>query len=140
MNEQKTDLISGFNEDVRDDLKLSLSLEAESDDIIVINLTGQIDTYSSTYFLNKIEEVTQSGYVKIIFNMVETKFVSAMGLSSLNTILKNVTGLGGNIILTGLRQNVIEVFQISQFLNLFTIKENVHSAILSFENMEKENI
>ena len=68
--------------------------------------------------------------------MVETKFVSAMGVSSFVNILKAVSGRGGNIVLVSVRKNVLEVFQLSRFIDLFTIKENIHSAVLSFNERE----
>ena len=137
MNAINVEFAPKFNEDIRDDLKLSLYPDTESADIIVINLIGQIDTYSSSYFQNKIETVINYGYTRIVFNMAETKFVSAMGVSSFVNLLKTISGRGGHIALVSVRKNVLEVFKLSRFVSLFTIKEDIHSAVLSFDEREE---
>ena len=106
MNAINAEFAPKFNEDIKDDLKLSVCPDTGSADILIIDLAGQIDAYSSSYFQNKIETIINYGYSKIVFNMVETKFVSAMGVSSFVNILKAVSGRGGNIVLVSVRNSL----------------------------------
>lgn len=139
MNAINPEFISRMNKTTRDDLKLTLSPVPEFSRIIVIELAGQIDTYSSTYLENQIDMVLDYGYTEIIFEITDTKFVSAMGLCSLKSIQKKIIGHGGSFVLTGMQQNVLEVFQLSKFIGLFTIKEDIHSAVLSFDKREEHD-
>ena len=65
-------LVSGFNDEKDDSLKISLERIDTVKGGLCIYLNGYIDTYNSNFFQKKIQKIVDSGYINLIFNCSKT--------------------------------------------------------------------
>lgn len=126
-------LISGFNDETNDSLKISLEKASGMDNCILLYLNGYIDTYNSSFFQNRIAKVVDAGYINLIFNCATLNYVSSTGIGSFTAFLKMVKPKGGDIVLLEIQPKVYEVFQLLGFSQFFTIKDSTDAAITFFK-------
>ena len=62
------ELVSGFDDERDDSLKIQLEKIDEINSCVAITLNGYIDTYNSVYFQKQIGKVVTTGYTNLIFN------------------------------------------------------------------------
>jgi len=128
------DFVSGFDEEKDESLKLKLEEVKGVDEGIVIDLTGYIDTYNSSFFQKKVQKVIEGGYNRLIFQCAGLNYVSSTGVGSFTSFLKALKAKGGDMVLLGIQPKVYEVFQLLGFSQFFNIKDTIENAVLYFKN------
>lgn len=123
-------LIKGFDEDKDDSLKFYLEKVEDIEKCIIVNLTGYVDTYNSSYFQKQIEKIINAGYIRIILSCYNLNYVSSTGIGYFTEFLKSVKSSGGDVVLVNVQPKVIEVFQLLGFSQFFVFKENINDASL----------
>lgn len=119
-----------------------LSLEMK-DDILIIRISGQLDTYNSIQFKKNIETIlSQTKFRKIIFNMKNLNYVSSTGISTFIEILRifNKDTNPGEIVLSEIVPKVNKIFELLGFNSFFKIFDTMQYAIKYFENYKDESI
>ena len=127
------DLVSGFNDEKDDSLKISLEKVDAVDNAILVILNGYIDTYNSVYFQKQVNKIVGNGFVNIVFNCSHLNYVSSTGIGSFTAFLKLVKPKNGDIVLLNIQPKVYEVFQLLGFSHFFNIKETIEDAINHFK-------
>ena len=127
------DLVSGFNDEKDDSLKISLEKVDAVDNAILVILNGYIDTYNSVYFQKQVNKIVGNGFVNIVFNCSNLNYVSSTGIGSFTAFLKLVKPKNGDIDLLNIQPKVYEVFQLLGFSHFFNIKETIEDAINHFK-------
>jgi anti-sigma B factor antagonist len=105
--------------------------EEIKNDILILNLVGKLDTITSADLQKKTQEVLSDGHTRIILNFKDLNYVSSAGLRVLLMAQKRVKPSGGNVMLTGVQEQVMEVFTISGFTPLFSFFPSVEEALSS---------
>ena len=123
------ELVSGFDDERDDSLKIQLEKIDEINSCVAITLNGYIDTYNSVYFQKQIGKVVTTGYTNLIFNCSSLNYVSSTGIGSFTAFLKLVKPKGGDIVLLNIQPKVYKVFQLLGFSQFFNIKESLDDAI-----------
>jgi len=113
---------------VSDDLKLAFQPLSELSNSILIEPLGSINSCNAVYFEKRIITLIGEEYIHLVFNMRNTNYVSAVGIRSFIHLLKKVKKIGGNIILDRLQSNVLEIFQLPGFIDIFTINSEINYA------------
>ena len=133
------DIVSGFDEEKDESLKITLQKVDEVENCLVLNLTGYIDTYNSNFFQKRILRAIESGYTKLVFHCGGLNYVSSTGIGSFTAFLKAVKPRGGDLVLLEIQSKVYEVFQLLGFSQFFNIKDNIDDSINFFrKGSEKE--
>jgi len=127
-------LVSGFNDEKDDSLKISLERIDTVKGGLCIYLNGYIDTYNSNFFQKKIQKVVDAGYINLIFNCSSLNYVSSTGIGSFTAFLKMVKPRGGDIVLLNIQPKVSEVFQLLGFSQFFNIKDSTEDVINHFRS------
>ena len=127
------DIISGFDDEKDESLKIRLQKISEVDGCLVLSLTGYIDTYNSTYFQRRVQKVIDAGYNRLIFQCGGLNYVSSTGIGSFTAFLKAVKPRGGDLVLLEIQSKVYEVFQLLGFSQFFTIKDDLDASINYFQ-------
>lgn len=96
---------------------------------LVVFCEGRIDSTNANIFENKIVEIIDKGNNTLIIDFSKIAFVSSAGLRVLLIAAKKVKPYGGSVILSGLSNEVQEVFDISGFSSIFTIYKTVDEAV-----------
>ena len=123
------DIVSGFDDEKDESLKIQLQKVEEAEGCLILNLTGYIDTYNSNYFQKRILRAIESGYIKLIFHCGGLNYVSSTGIGSFTAFLKAVKPRGGDLVLLEIQPKVYEVFQLLGFSQFFNIKNNMEESI-----------
>jgi len=96
----------------------------KADDHLLITLDGRLDTVQSDGFQTKIEEVLAQNHQKIVIDCSGLSYISSSGLRILLTIQKRMIKSKGQLILCSLQPAIREVFDMSGFSTIFTIKDD----------------
>jgi anti-anti-sigma factor len=126
------DIVSGFDDEKDDSLKINLQKVDELEGCLVLYLTGYIDTYNSNFFQKRIQKAIESGFVRLIFHCNGLNYVSSTGIGSFTAFLKSTRPRGGDLVLLAIQPKVYEVFQLLGFSQFFTIKDNLEDSINFF--------
>lgn len=131
-NANNDTIISGFDDDKDDSLKILLERAESIDNGIFIYLNGYIDTYNSNFFQKKISKVVEAGFINLVFNCSALSYISSTGIGAFTAFLKMLKPRGGDIVLLDIQSRVYEVFQLLGFSQFFNIKESSEEAINFF--------
>jgi anti-anti-sigma factor len=127
------DLVNGFDDEKDESLKLKLDKINEVEEGLVLDLTGYIDTYNSSYFQKRVQKVIEAGYNRLVFQCTGLNYVSSTGVGSFTSFLKALKAKGGDMVLLGIQPKVYEVFQLLGFAQFFNIKDNLEDAVNFFK-------
>jgi anti-sigma B factor antagonist len=88
--------------------------------VIVKPLERRLDADSSRYFKEKMAEIINRGESQILLNLSEVQFVDSSGLGALLSLLRQL-GEGGNLMLCGIAENVMNLFRLTRLNRVFQI-------------------
>ncbi len=126
------DIVTGFDEEKDDSLRIKLQAADGVEGCLVLFLTGYIDTYNSNFFQKRVTKAIEAGFTKLIFNCSGLNYVSSTGIGSFTAFLKAVRPRGGDLVLLEIQPKVYEVFQLLGFSQFFNIKDNLNEAVEFF--------
>jgi len=132
---QNNDIVSGFDDEKDESLKIELRDMPEIKDCLVLALDGYIDTYNSVYFQRRVHMAIDGGFIKLIFNCDGLNYVSSTGIGSFITLLKTVKP-EGDVVLFNIQPKVYEVFQLLGFSQFFNVKKSFEEAVEFFGDGE----
>jgi len=127
------DIVTGFDDEKDESLKIDLQKISEVEGCLVLQLTGYIDTYNSNYFQKRVQKVLESGFIRLIFQCGSLNYVSSTGIGSFTTFLKASRAKGGDVVLLNIQPKVYEVFQLLGFSQFFSIKDTQEDAVNFFK-------
>ncbi len=89
-------------------------------DAVMLIVSGRLDTQTAPQLENELDEVLADAK-ELIFDMTNLEYVSSAGL---RVILKaqKVMNTQGSMKLTGVNDSIMEVFDITGFLDILTIE------------------
>ena len=104
-------------------------IEEKIENHLVISPRGRIDSSAAGDFEAKLIEIIDKGAKTLIIDFSQVAFVSSAGLRVLLIAAKKVKPYGGKVTLSGLSEDVQEVFDISGFSSIFTICKTREEAL-----------
>tara|TARA_B100000609_G_C16856368_1_gene252896 strand:+ start:117 stop:443 length:327 start_codon:yes stop_codon:yes gene_type:complete len=107
-----------------------MDLQVEKNGIFqVIKFAGRLDTTSSEETKMKIEEIIASGEKQLVIDCSQLDYISSTGLRVFLSALKKLNNSDGSLRITGLQENIKQIFDISGFTKLFQIYPDLDSAV-----------
>lgn len=106
--------------------------EKTMNDVEIVFLNGRLDAYNSNLVENKLDELIDSGKIKMVADLSGVEYISSSGLRVMLSSLKKLDKLGGILKLSSLQPYVKEVFEIAGFTQLFQIYDSEDEAVNSF--------
>ncbi len=88
---------------------------------VTATISGRIDTAASTQFEQDIQPLIKNADKEIHLVCNELEFISSSGLRHLLTLRKATMAKGGKVIISGLSDDIKQVFTITGFNSLFEI-------------------
>jgi anti-sigma B factor antagonist len=99
----------------------------------LIKVSGRIDSNTAPQLAEVFEAINDEGRFRIVLDMREVDFISSAGLRVLISAQKTCKRWNrGELILAELPDNIRDVLDLAGFLPLFTIYDDVISAVGSF--------
>jgi anti-sigma B factor antagonist len=103
--------------------------EQQIDDTVVLVATGEIDMYSSPSLREKIVSHTDKKAPAVILDLSKVSYTDSSGLATMIEGLQATGKYGGRFLITGINENVRDVFQLSQLDKVFEIYDDVEQAL-----------
>lgn len=100
---------------VQNGINLRIQELSEVPDGAIIYLSGHLDTHSTPFFTEKLAEVIEAGFTKIVFHCAQVNYISSTGVGALVGVVKRVKELDGDVVLAELQPKVNEVFKLLGF-------------------------
>jgi anti-anti-sigma factor len=114
---------------IKDSLKITPMQVGGDGETIQLILNGYLDTYNSPEFQSHINELINSGVRFILFNLSGLNYISSTGIGALTSFVKILKQKKGNMVLLGIQEKVMEVFQLLGFTKFFKIASTLEEAL-----------
>lgn len=95
----------------------------------IVSIAGEVDMYSSTQARAAILEQIGKKVRQIVVDLDQVPYMDSSGVAVLIEGLKKCGEYGGTLSITGLRDNVREVFELTRLDKIFKIYENLEAAL-----------
>lgn len=89
------------------------------DDCLILRPVGRLDNSSSPTLEQAVLERIDAGATRIVFDFSDMDYISSAGLRVVLIAGKRLRSSGGLLALSGMRELVREVFEVSGFIGLF---------------------
>lgn len=103
--------------------------ESKRGNIVILKLSGRLDSGTSNDFQDKLLELIDGGEKRLVIDLAQLDYVSSAGLRAFLVAAKRLKGVGGKIALSAMKSNIKEVFDLSGFTSLFPISPSVEGAL-----------
>ena len=114
---------------IKDSLKITPMQVGGDGETIQLTLNGYLDTYNSPEFQSHINELINSGVKYILFNLSGLNYISSTGIGAFTSFMKILKQKKGSMVLIGIQEKVMEVFQLLGFTRFFKIASTLDEAL-----------
>ncbi|MEQ9408048.1 MAG: STAS domain-containing protein [Fuerstiella sp.] len=104
-----------------------------SDDVIVVELSGHLDTDAAEQFFNRLDVEISKGHRKLVFDCQKLEYISSLGFGMMIRGHSRVQKEGGAVRFARLHGLILEAFQIVGFHKLFQNYSTIKEAAESFD-------
>ncbi|MBU0486768.1 MAG: STAS domain-containing protein [Bacteroidetes bacterium] len=104
-------------------------IEQQENGITVLILDGRLDTVTYSDLETKMNELIGSQTKRIVLDFEKLVYISSSGLRVILNSLKQMSRLNGVIVLAAVNDMIMEVFEMSGFLQILQIGENRQEAL-----------
>jgi len=113
----------------------------EEGKVLVVALSGQLDTRASPKLEKSLDEALSAGRGEVLVDCSRLDFITSAGLRVLLMTGKRLASAGGRLALCSLNPSVKEVFDVSGFASLFPIHPTREGALSWLaENVESARV
>ncbi|MBA3958419.1 MAG: STAS domain-containing protein [Parachlamydiaceae bacterium] len=109
-----------------------LMKEAKKGDVVILHLTGKLDSITSATLEKRIFEAAEAGTHKLVLNFSEITYISSCGLRALLAIKKRLKSIPGKVVLCNLNSEVLEMMKICGFDHVLDIVDSESEALRHF--------
>lgn len=95
----------------------------KQEETTIISLDGRFDTASTKEFEDTIQPFLGKEGMKVLIDCDKLVYICSSGLRGFMTLLKDVTKNKGTLAIKGLRSEIKEIFDMTGFSSIFTIKD-----------------
>jgi len=88
---------------------------------LTVAVKGRLDTLTSPELEEQLEPALEDTE-KIVFDLAELEYISSAGLRVLLAAVKEMDAQGGELTLTKVCPEVMEVFEVTGFVDILTIE------------------
>lgn len=111
---------------------MEIKCREEAGNILVIDVTGDLDARSAGDLKLTLNEKIEAGNIWVLVNLSEVPYMDSAGLGVLVSGLKNTNRQNGDLRLWGLQPDVRNIFELTRLNKVFQIYDNEEAALSSF--------
>ncbi|MFD0669000.1 STAS domain-containing protein [Ramlibacter sp. MAHUQ-53] len=100
-------------------------------DITILRPVGRLDSATSPELERVVLERIEAGCTRLVFDLSDMDYVSSAGLRVILLAGKKLRAAQGRLALSGMRDMVRDVFEMSGFLKLFVVTPGIDTALAS---------
>jgi anti-sigma B factor antagonist len=113
--------------------KLNIVVDTVSGtDITKVTVQGFLDAHTVPEMEKIIQNLIHDGKYKIIVDFKELSYISSAGLGVFMSVIGDVKGNNGDIVLMDMPPKIYKVFDLLGFTEIFTIVDTEDAAIQAF--------
>lgn len=113
--------------------KLNIVVDAvRGTDLTKITVQGFLDAHTVPEMEKIIQNLIHDGKYKIIVDFKELSYISSAGLGVFMSVIGDVKGNDGDIVLMDMPPKIYKVFDLLGFTEIFTIVDTEEAAIQAF--------
>jgi anti-sigma B factor antagonist len=102
-------------------------------DVVILDLKGKITLGEGDELLrDKVNNLVNQGYKKIILNLAEVPYVDSAGLGEVVRTYTTVSRQGGSLKLLSLTKRITDLLSITKLLTVFETFDSETDAVKSF--------
>ncbi len=105
----------------------------EENGVLLVELDGRLNSTTSSRLEKQIKAWVRSGSQKLLFDCENLSYISSAGLRVLLTGAKLVQKKQGQLVLCKLSPNVREVFEVSGFIDIIGVYDDLSQATQALE-------
>lgn len=90
--------------------------------MIEIKTAAKINASSAPELEEQMNQALASGESEIVVNMEDTTYLSSVGLRVFASAQKKVNADGRTMVLTNVRKQILEIFEVTGFVGVLTIE------------------
>jgi anti-sigma B factor antagonist len=94
----------------------------EENNELVMYFDGRLDTAASPVVEKDIQPLLESDNKNIVLDCTKLEYISSSGLRLFLSVLKNAKAKGNHVYITGVSNDIRNVFAMTGFINLFEFK------------------
>jgi anti-sigma B factor antagonist len=111
------------------DLDIKVNVREAPGDCYVVDLSGEIDVYTSPKVKDAIGELIDRGVYYLVINLEKVRYIDSTGLGVLIGGLKRVREHGGSVNLVCTNPQIKKIFDITGLVKIFGIFESEDAAM-----------
>ena len=100
--------------------------------IIKVVVQGFLDAHTVPEMEKIIQNLIHDGKYRIIVDFKELSYISSAGLGVFMSVIGDVKGNNGDIVLMAMPPKIYKVFDLLGFTEIFTIVDNEEAAVQAF--------
>jgi anti-sigma B factor antagonist len=101
----------------------------ETEGVPVIDVSGEVDIYTTPQFKEAVNEALTQGHLHIIINLTEVAYMDSSGFGTLLSATKRLRPQNGGIYLVGCNEAVSRMLEITRLNTIFTVVDTEDAAI-----------
>jgi anti-sigma B factor antagonist len=110
-------------------LDIKVNVRESEGDAYVVDLTGEIDVYTSPKVKDAITELIDQEHYNLVINLEKVRYIDSTGLGVLIGGLKRVREHGGSVSLVCTNPQIKKIFDITGLVKIFGIFDDEQSAM-----------
>lgn len=100
---------------------MGISYQELSNNTWLVSVSGRLDQNQTPDLEAQLNALLDQGHNRIVIDLTEVNYINSGGLRCLVTAWRKAKREGGNVVLTGLRSRVNEVFSMVGFDKVFDV-------------------
>jgi anti-anti-sigma factor len=113
-------------------IKLEMQ-DIASSEIKLVKITGELDVISADSFRQTIGSYIDSGFINLIFDLENLRFIDSIGNLGLVNAYMNAKRKKGEVKFFGINENIKEVLDVIGTAKIIPIYESLEAALLDFK-------
>ena len=101
----------------------------ETEGLPVIDVSGEVDIYTTPQFKDAVTEILQQGHIHIIINLTDVSYMDSSGFGTLLSATKRLRPQNGGIYLVGCNEAVSRMLDITRLNTIFTVVHTEEEAV-----------
>src|SRR5580692_4596179 len=111
------------------EVDIKVNVRESEGDAYVVDLSGEIDVYTSPKVKDAITELIDQGHYNLVINLEKVRYIDSTGLGVLIGGLKRVREHGGSVNLVCTNPQIKKIFDITGLVKIFGIFDDEQSAM-----------
>ena len=100
---------------------MNTTLKEENNELVMY-FDGRLDTAASPVVEKEIQPLLENDNKNIVLDYTKLEYISSSGLRLFLSVLKNAKAKGNHVYITGVSNDIRNVFAMTGFINLFEFK------------------